>query len=607
MHSATPQLSRPGRLIVFGTILGLWYGLVEASGFMTASLVPGVLSWRAANSLPVFIVAPLVYGVLFGMLAAIAAAIGRVIPRLPVDRAFVFACAALGGFFLVTIPGQFLGGVARGILGLGIGAAVLRLYTRYAAEIQRHARRSTVALALLLPILALGVTLVPRAMETRGVSRLPAAPAGAPNVLLLVMDGQRADRLSSYGARRRTSPELDSLASSGLLFEYAFASSSWTLPTHATMFTGRHQHEHRAGIMRRPFLDGRFPTVAEVLAARGYLTGGFVANTYWCGRQTGLARGFLHYEDMFGNLADALTRTVVGRLLVYDVLPRLGMRDVPGRKRAEDLNASLLAWVDGREDRPFFAFVNYFDVHAPYEAPRPFRGRFSNASDRGAPETALNLGAPTALRVSPEELAEWLDGYDESLAYVDHELGRLFDSLRERGLLDNTLIIVTSDHGEGFGEHGLGGHGNSLYSNQLLVPLIVHWPARLRTGKRETRPVGLDRIASTIADAAGVAPNPFPGASLLDSAATEFPRAELARRFPVAGPWPSSRTSLRAVVSGRWLYVRPDSGEAELYDYIADPGDLVNLIRTEEGLKVAPQLEAELERRRAPSARADPD
>src|SRR5690606_6332784 len=138
------------------------------------------------------------------------------------------------------------------------------------------------------------------------------------------------------------------------------------------MFVGRALHDHQAGLMRRPFLDERFPTLAEELRQGGYATGGFVANTYWCGRQTGLDRGFIRYEDMFGNVGDAIARTSLGRLLAYDVLPRFRVMDVPGRKYAAEINSDLIDWIDDLDDRPFFAFVNYFDVHGPYLPPAPY-------------------------------------------------------------------------------------------------------------------------------------------------------------------------------------------------------------------------------------------
>jgi arylsulfatase A-like enzyme len=591
--------------VAFGVVLGLWYGLLEALAFETARLVPGALSWRAANASPVLVVAPLFYAVAFGVLGLLAAGVGRLLRREP-DRALVLVCVALGGYLVLSVPGQFLAEWAKAFLGLGLGVAAMRAYVIRSDAVRRIARRSLPLLAASLPAVAVLVMGIPRLVEGRAVAAMPAAPVGAPNVLLLVIDGQRADRLSTYGHARPTSPAIDSLAAEGLLFETAVASSSWTLPSHATMFTGRHQHEHRAGIMRRPYLDDRLPTVAGVLAARGYATGGFVANTYWCGRQTGLARGFQHYEDLYGSVGDALGRTVGGRILVYDVLPKIGLRDVPGRKTAADVNAALLDWVDARRGRPFFAFVNYFDVHAPYRAPVPFRGRFSGTPHQRAVEGELNIGAPRTLEGSPTDVRAWLDGYDESLAYLDHELGALRDSLARRGLLDNTLIIVTSDHGEGFGEHGLGGHGNSLYLNQLQVPLVLRGPGVIAPGARVATPVGLDRLPATIAKAALGTTAPFPGGSLLDPAAVDTPVAMLARRFPVAGPWPSSRASLIAVIADRWLFITPDSGTAELYDYRADPTERRDLSRTAEGLQRVTALRAFLRRRLATSGSEAP-
>jgi arylsulfatase A-like enzyme len=271
---------------------------------------------------------------------------------------------------------------------------------------------------------------------------------------VLVADTLRADHLSSYGYSRPTTPRLDRLASEGWAFLDAYSSSSWTLPAHASLMTGRRMHEHHAGEQRRPYLDRQFATLAEVLGGAGYVSAGFVANTFWCGRNTGLDRGFVHYEDFYGSVGDALARTVLGRLLAYEVLPRFGLLDFPGRKRAADVNERMLDWIDGVGDRPFFVFANYMDVHGPYLPPPGYEGRFGGKRPlRRAAEIELGAVHGGTIVPEPEVLRAWMNRYDESLVYLDEQIGRLVDELARRGVLDKTIVVFTSDHGENWGEH----------------------------------------------------------------------------------------------------------------------------------------------------------
>lgn len=570
------------RLLLLGLWLGLAYGLLEAAGFVVLSLIPGALSWRTGSSIQILWVGPLVYAAAFTVitlaLAGLAALTERVRP-LPWDAITVAVLGFVAAFLFATLQGQILSDLAAAVLALGIATEATRQYRRRRDRLLRMMSRS-------LPYLGGGVVLIAALViggtelrERIALDRLESEP-GRPNVLLIIMDTQRGDHLSSYGYQRETTPHLDRFAAQGTLFENAFASSSWTLPTHATLMTGRPLHEHRAGVLRRPYLDDRFPTLAEYLSEQGYATGAFVANTYWAGRQTGLDRGFVRYEDFFGNIGDALARTVLGRRLAYEILPHFGLEDIPGRKRADEINRDLLDWLDRIEGRPFFAFVNYFDVHGPYLPPDPYRGRFSGTEETRRKRTGeIEIGALTTEMElpPPEEIRRMIDRYDESLLFLDAEMGRLFGQLEERGLLDRTIVIVTSDHGESWGEHGMMYHGHSLYRDQIHAPLILRYPERVPEGVRATRSVGLDQIPATIADLLGTE-SPFPGRSILPIDAPAEPvLIEVAQRSSVPAPWPSSRGWLAGLVTERWHFILSESGDVELYDMVADPGETTDL------------------------------
>jgi arylsulfatase A-like enzyme len=344
------------------------------------------------------------------------------------------------------------------------------------------------------------------------------------------------------------------------------------------MFTGRLPFEHRAGTMGRSRLDGRYPTIAESLSRRGYATCGFIANTFWAARHTGLNRGFMCYRDHYGTVGDALTRTALGRRVAYEVLPSFGFVDVPGRKRAGAVNAEALGWIDSIGDRPFLAFLNYFDVHSPLLPPAPFAGTYSGLSPAQQREHAIAIkdldGAHAPPR--PEELKRMIDAYDESIRYLDHEIGSLLDSLERRNRLKNTLVIITSDHGESWGEHGLMFHGQSLYRELTRVPLIIRDP-KATSAVRRNDAVGLDQLPATIAAYTGADASAFPGPSLLaDSGARDATVLQLPRRNVKETAQPASRSSLAGLATGRWHYIESASG-SELFDIAADPRGLRDL------------------------------
>lgn len=582
-----------------GAWLGLAYGLLEGLESTFLALVPGALAWRTGNSPQVLWFAPLFYALAFLVPAALLAGLARAFRRPPWDLLLVFLLAGAGTYLAAILQGQVFSEVASLVLGLGVGVQAARLYRARRESWSAGMARTLPHLAAVVLLLALLMLVTGRGAEALALRRLPAAGEERPNVLLLVLDTLRQDHLSAYGYRRPTTPRLERLAAEGALFENAYASSSWTLPSHASLFTARSVHEHGAGNVSLPFLDGRFPTLAEVLRDAGYATGGFVANAFWCGRQTGLHRGFLRYEDFYGELGDAAARTVLGRRLAYEVLPRFGLVDIPGRKRADEVNRDLLAWLNQIGDRPFFAFLNYMDVHGPYLPPTPYDGRFSGRPRAGHETKAIELGVvtPEVTVPPPEIVRRWVDGYDESLVFLDTEIGRLLDELARRRILDRTVVIVTSDHGESWGEHDLIGHGNSLYLEQVRVPLLVRFPPRIRAGSREPRPVSLTQLPATALELLAIGGPSFPGTPLFGSApavGTGPPLAEVSRRPLVPPSWPTARGWLKSVLTDRWQLILLESGEVELYDVRSDPRELRNLAGTPAMAGVLTELRSSL-------------
>lgn len=241
-------------------------------------------------------------------------------------------------------------------------------------EIDRRSLLITAGLAVGAPAIAV-FTWIQR-QERKRLTLLSTSNRDKPNVLLLVLDTVRARNLSLYGYQRQTTPHLDRFAARGACFEWAIAEAPWTLPSHASMFTGQHAHDLTCS-MQRP-LNDEYPTLAEVLAKQGYATAGFVANTTYCAKGWGLGRGFNHYEDIFFNLDRVVQSSNLARKVTKHRQFRQisGLKDFYARPKAPLITDRFLNWIDGKQHRPFFAFLNYFDAHSPYLPPAPFDSKF---------------------------------------------------------------------------------------------------------------------------------------------------------------------------------------------------------------------------------------
>ncbi|MFI5455378.1 MAG: sulfatase [Isosphaerales bacterium] len=499
------------------------------------------------------------------------------------------------------------------LLMLGLAARLVPALERRAAGVGRLVRKSLPVLAGLVPVLAASLWGLDRLREWREDARaLP--PPYSPNVLLIVLDTVGADHLSLYGYNRRTCPTIDGLAQRGICFNRARASSSWTLPSHASMFAGRWPHEVSAGWLTP--LDATYPTLAEFLGARGYATAGFTANHAYCGTDSGLARGFTVYQDYIfpaltaSHMAALINRPVDGleavarfledRLdfdLLRPALQRLWRLFNNDRKEAEVINREFLDWLSRRRhpERPFFAFLNFFDAHYPYQLSETGIHRFG-AKPRNNREMDLIDDWLQLARRGPSEqqLAFVRDAYDNCVADLDEQLGRLIDELERRAVLEWTWVIIAADHGESFGEHPrVFRHGGSLYQTELHVPLVIIPPAGGPTKQVVTEAVSLRDLAATVVDVLGFkARSPFPGDSLArfwngsSRAVPAKPAASLPALSEVVpidtlNPDPSqlfeTRWPLAALSEGDWTYIRREGDvREELFHLREDANELNN-------------------------------
>ncbi len=562
---------RGERLFLTAAWFALAAGLGEAVYLLGVEKV--LLGKRISSSLHAAWMIPVADLVFFLAPAAVLAVLGRFQPRLAAPGLVfgLFSALTAASWLLAT---ERLHKAAVVLLAAGVGVEAARRLAPRAARVQAFMRRTAPWLAAMVVLAALTVTGWQTLRELRALAALPPARPGSPNVLLLVMDTVRAASVSAHGYGRPTTPNLERLARQGIRFRWAMAPAPWTLPTHASIFTGRLPHQ-LSGDWEVP-LDGAHPTLAEALAALGYRTAGFSANLTFVTWEWGLARGFSRFEDYDVSLAQALLSPALGRSLTENRLVRhvLGIRDRLNRRRAHAMNQSLLRWVDRDRSRPFFAFVNYFDAHEPYLPPGPFAGRFGPLPARPWILQDDDVTMP------PAEKRRMRNAYEAAIASLDHEIGNLMDALRRRGLLDNTVTVVTADHGEQFGEHGLLDHGNSLYLPLLHVPLIVTLPGGEAAGRVVEATVSLRDLPATVMDLVGTgAGHPLPGRSLASHwrGATDGPGApvlaSLTRGFE-RRPWiPLSRGDMLSVVDDRYHYIRNGDGREELYEYRTDPAE----------------------------------
>ena len=369
--------------------------------------------------------------------------------------------------------------------------------------------------------------------------------AQKPNILLIILDTLRRDHLSGYGYTRDTSPYLDEFSSEATVFDRAIAPAQWTIPSHASIFTGLYPSTHQV-TQAADKLSGSYPTLAEILQVDGYHTVGFSNNPLVGVLNNDLTRGFGEFYNYSGAAPNRpvdqnrtrLRRTVAtqfrrvaGRVsnlfAQHDALFRMSLNPTffPALSRfvnykghtERSLGDVLDYWKSyqaGGSDQPLFTFLNLMGAHAPYRPPQESLKHIAPelANDRHAFKFISNFNGNPARWASPidKPLEDWqsyaIDAfYDAEIAYQDQYVGGLLKSLKQAGHLDNTLVMIAADHGEGHGDHRFFGHGFVVYQELVHVPLIIHYPERF-PAKRVTSNISTRRIFHTALDMAGVKP-----------------------------------------------------------------------------------------------------
>lgn len=568
-------------------LLGAWFALIAGLGDALLAFIVTVVMHRYVYLPPHLVwLSPTSNILLFAAPGLILWALARWRPASFWPFATVIVFAFLSAWGLSTYASR-LHPAAAAILSLGIAVQTARLIIAHPAGTRRLIRYTLPAMAAVAIIGGLAQNGWERLAEKRMIGELPAAAQGSPNILLIILDTVRASSLSLYGYSRPTSPALEEFAKRGVAFDLAISASSWTLPSHSTLFTGRWPHELTANW--RASLDGTYSTLAEVMAEHGYLTSGFVANRFYASRESGLARGFQHYDDVRYSAGRVMFSSALGRFIIDRTpLPRwVGFHDSVGRKRAIDVNAELLDWLDNTRGsgRPFFAFLNYFDAHNPYAAPAPFDTLF----DRQRFPSHPHMNSDSVL--APADMASETAAYDEAVAALDHQIGLLLAQLERKGTLENTIVVITSDHGEELGEHGALRHGKNLYMQVLHVPLVIAFDGRVPSGARVSRPVSLRDVPATLIDLAHVSNQSARSAPALagrslstfwtDSSAraqgADTILSEVRRRPNRPLREPTSKGDLASIVDDYQHLIRGGDGVLEMYEINADPDEKRNV------------------------------
>ena len=437
------------------------------------------------------------------------------------------------------------------------------------------------------------------ARKARPAAVVRAAGDARPDVVVVVLDTVRAESMSAYGYGLPTTPVFDELARDGALFLDASAPGTWSLPSHASLFTGVFASVHGATEEHR-VLSAERPTIASMLSNAGYQTVAFTANP-WISDHLGLTRGFDWSDEAWRDGGG-------GRAFFFSfrLLDKLGFG--PNDKGGGEVAENFEEWAASRpaDAQPAFAFLNFLEAHFPHhQLPREYLDRFTRLTDDEQHEFgrrlfATQFGPPMSDIAAEESRRPARELYDAGVAYTDSLLGRVTEALRRRGSLDRTLLIVLADHGELLGEHGEFGHGISIFQPTMRVPLLVRLPGPIKAARVEA-PVSTAAVFATVMDVVSIGelpPQVVPSlVPVLDGRPGGLP--VVAERFAGEGsggrahPLFDNGIRLRAYRSGSLKLVERSKGDPFLFDLASDPHEERDLAK-ERPADVA-RLSAELE------------
>ncbi len=406
-----------------------------------------------------------------------------------------------------------------------------------------------------------------------------------PNIILIVIDTLRADHLSCYGYPLKTSPNIDRFSLEGMKFSKCYSPSNWTPPGHASIFTGKFPISH--GLHRTISHDAKVykhttcflltdeeVTLAEILHNNGYDTAAIVSNFAFVSKLYGLDQGFEYWFAMPPHLSEPILFMIFNK---FNILPNHIIASFPFYRRADDINNVVINWINKYSKKPFFLFINYMEPHSPYVPPPPydllFTGKISNYY------FDLETFRMSQKNLSKRELNHLQSQYDGEIAYVDAQLGILFEKLKSYDLYDQSIIVVTGDHGEFLGEHGLVEHQIGLYDPVIKTPLIFKPHKSFAWNGIIDIPVQTIDILPTILQMLGIKiPEFVQGNSLLST----MNHPIIAEHYSDASmlEWYGGRfrDNQRAIIRDSFKFILSEQGEKELYNIHDDELENFNLM-----------------------------
>ena len=439
-----------------------------------------------------------------------------------------------------------------------------------------------------------------------------------PNIIVIVLDTARADGFDPYGAPAGTTPAVAQLASSGVAVEHAYAPSNWTMPSHASMFTGLlprtaglssppGQDQTNCGLVLEQHFDRLLPSV---LGKAGYDSLGASTNV-WISKRTGFDTGFGEFRDLIGKRVARMHEDSLRAQLVWYTQALLARID----DGLTQMDATVTDWLDRPQKRPFFWFMNLIECHSPYMPPKPYNdlgpvARLKSGQDARRYQGMFGVWKACATGIMPprEALERMRHLYGRSITFMDDWIGKLCERLDKKGVLDDTLIVVTSDHGENFGEGSLFGHAVSLDDRLIRIPLVLTGP-----GARSVpdAPVSLANLPRLLADAVGLGDHPWRSDDVPEEAIVsqydtgmdpKDPRLQIFRE------WGATEEGFRrftepgtAATDGRYKLFTLGPNDERLYDLQSDPLE-VSPVRPDLG---PPDVVERLRRALSKSARTE--
>lgn len=397
-----------------------------------------------------------------------------------------------------------------------------------------------------------------------------------PNIVFIVIDTLRWDHMGCYGYKRATTPTLDRIAAEGARFEYAIASSSWTMPCVMSMFTSVPPSRHGVTSSSRS-LDDIFTTLAVELKKGGYQTAGITSNPLTHGK-FGYSRGFDIYDDS----------TIIFNVSL-DFFEDKGnpLRGIHNAPSSDEVTRQARSWLNEkrRSDRPFFLHLLYFDPHYDYMPPSPYDEMFTQATYQGD-QTGAGITSLEGKKLSKEDQEHIIGLYDGEIRYADDYIGKLMEDLKKTGLYDDTVIVITGDHGDEFWDHGGVAHGHTLYDELIRIPLIVRYPKLIKGGAVLRKQAAHIDLMPTLLDIAGL---PIPAQcqgrslrSLLEGRPGGFSEQPAFSEVEIHSEMKSIRSPTQKIVE------RNNGLVKDMYSLFDDPKEQQDLSRTKRAQEFEP-------------------